>query len=86
MLPFLQPKRITSIIVQRANKSNLHDVKPEHEIEKDEEHLGLEACAEDLLKAIDERSIMGIKKALKNAFEILDSEPHVEGPHIEEEE
>lgn len=41
------------------------------------------ACARDLLRAIEAKSVKGIADALYDAFTIMDSEPHVEGEHVE---
>lgn len=41
----------------------------------------LEICAEDLHNAMKAGNIKGIAEALRAAFEILESEPHEEGPH-----
>jgi hypothetical protein len=46
---------------------------------------GLEAAAEDLIVAVGAKDAAGVAEALRNAFSILDSEPHEEGDHTEEE-
>ena len=48
--------------------------------------MGLEAAADDLIKAIHARDASMVVEALRNAFTILDSEPHEEGDHTGEEE
>lgn len=45
---------------------------------------GLEAAGTDLLRAINAKNPKAIAAALRAAFEILDSMPHVEGEHLEE--
>lgn len=54
--------------------------------DKDSDFDGLEAAADDIMRA----SAAGDKKAyaaaLRAAFEILDSEPHVEGEHLNEQD
>jgi hypothetical protein len=45
----------------------------------------LEMCADDLNHAIKADDTKGIAAALRAAFDLLDSEPHVEGPHTNEE-
>jgi hypothetical protein len=47
---------------------------------------GIEACAQDLTNAIHAHDIKAVAAALKSAFELLDSEPHSEGPHTNEPE
>ncbi len=44
----------------------------------------MEAVAEDLLRAFKSDHVKGIAEALHAAFEIYDSKPHVEGPHLKE--
>ena len=83
MLPFLIPKKAVGVIVARRGKGDLHNVKPEQDLNTKHSHLI--PHAEDLLQSIDERSVNGIAKALHNAFDQSESEPHHEGPHIEEE-
>lgn len=45
----------------------------------------LEICAEDLKQALKADDTKAIAEALRAAFDLLDSEPHVEGPHTNEE-
>lgn len=42
----------------------------------------LESAAEDLVKAVHSKDIKGVAIALRAAFDLCDSEPHKEGPHI----
>ena len=74
-LPFLNKSKeaSTSAPVEPVRR------KPDNE----EEYDGLHACAEDLKQALDEGDTKAIASALRAAFEILDSEPHEEGPHTE---
>jgi len=51
----------------------------------EEGHDTLHACAEELIEAIHSKDVAGAVAALKAIFEELDSEPHAEGPHTEEE-
>jgi hypothetical protein len=39
-------------------------------------------CSMDILRAIHEKDPKALASALKDVFEILDSQPHEEGPHI----
>jgi len=45
------------------------------------DNAGVEAAAQDLIDAIGKGDKSGVAAALKNAFAILDAEPHSEGPH-----
>lgn len=77
-LPFLQPKKIVSVIVARRGKSSM-EVNPEVSAPGSEMDMGLKEAATDLLRALDEKSPLGVASALKAAFEILDSsEPEQE--------
>ncbi len=60
--------------------------KPDAEPKQDQEDSGLEMAAEDLLRAHASNDKKAVAAALRAAFQILDSEPHVEGPHEEDQE
>lgn len=45
----------------------------------------LEMIAEELIAAVKEGNTKGVVEALRGAFLTLDSEPHVEGEHLDEE-
>lgn len=77
----MQPKKISTLIIARRGKSDIQDVKPEVAMNPSEDDMALHSAAEDLMRAIDDRSISAIAKAFKAGFLICDSEPHVEGPH-----
>lgn len=79
MLPFLDKKKIVSVIVNKRGR-DIHDVKPE--ISKDV-NPKLESACEDILLAIDDKSVIDLASAIKAAFQALDSEPHVEGEHLQ---
>lgn len=82
MLPFLKakPKSAGVTTEYRAPDGGFQDEAPSNDLE------GLEACGEDLCKAIEAKDYKGIASALKAAFDILESAPHAEGPHTEESE
>ena len=83
MLPFLKPKHIADVIV--ASKKPGGEVSNDHE-EESEEIEPMKACAEDLIKAVHDKDVDAVAQALHAAFEIADSMPHEEGPHIEGDE
>lgn len=87
-LPFLPNKKIVSIVVSRRNKSqDLNGAASEMEApENEEKDPSLQAACEDLLKAIDNKSVHDLYNAISDAFHALEEMPHEEGPHIEEEE
>lgn len=77
ILPFLDKKTAqTGVIV----KQRAPDEKPE---ESQGDDSGIHACAEDLIHAIHNKDIKAAAEAIKAAFEILDAQPHEEGPHVE---
>jgi len=83
MLPFLKSKQkmqsgISMPVEYRKSDSKSEDM-------PDEGSMALEMAAKDLMKGIHSSDHKLIASALRSAFEILDSMPHEEGPHIEEE-
>lgn len=83
MLPFLNSKKITSIIMARKDKPDLHDAKSEVSMGDKESDAGMESAAQDILSAIDSRSVKDLANALRSAFSLLDNdecdEPSLEG-------
>jgi hypothetical protein len=81
MLPFLKKKNApqTGVIVQTRNP----DEKPDENQEDNSD--GIQACAQDLLTAIQSSDTRSMADAIKAAFEILDAAPHKEGRHTNEE-
>lgn len=66
MLPFLRKPKASGLIVEqrKADKPN--------------EPSEMDACAQDLLSAIEAKDVKGIAAALQAAFELADSQPHEE--------
>lgn len=84
MLPFLNNKKSSiagSIIEKRKPDGGLAQVEPE---ESNDE--GLEACAQDILSAVEAKDLKALVSSLKSFFEICDSTPHKEGDPIENSE
>lgn len=79
MLPFLKVKPQAGIM------SSVRKPDGSSEMESDSNE-GLSACAADLIRAIHSKDEESVASALKAAFEILDSQPHEEGPHTNEEQ
>lgn len=86
MLPFLEPKKTVSVIMSRRGKSPDVEVNPEVEAPDSEIDSNLKAAAEDMLRALESKSVIDLAKSLKAAFEICDASPHAEGEHTNEEE
>ena len=51
---------------------------------KESDNSAIEACAEQLIKSIKSNDIKGAAQAMQDAFDIMDSAPHIEGPHLNE--
>ncbi len=77
MLPFLKKQK------QMAGVS-MEYRKPDQKPEQNQEQDGLEMCAQDMLSAHASADKKALASALRAAFAILESEPHHEGPHTEE--
>lgn len=84
MLPFLEPKHMSTTIIARRGKPDL-EASPEKDMTEDIDP-GLKEAAEDLMRAVESKSVIDVAKALKSAFEICDAYPHQEGEHTNEEE
>lgn len=77
MLPFLQRKS------DSASSSEPVD----HQLrEPDDGEVGIHSAAEDLCNAVHSRDIKAVAAALRAAFELMDEQPHVEGPHLPEDD
>ena len=69
MLPFLEPKKITSIIIARRHKPDL-EANPEMEAPGHEDvHPALKDAAADILSAMEHRSVIDLAKALQSAYD-----------------
>lgn len=79
--PFMSKKKTVGLIVEHRQPDG--NIQESHSTD-DEEHAHI-AAAEDILRAIKDNDPRHLALALKAAFEIFDSEPHVEGPHENEE-
>lgn len=78
MLPFLKSKPQVAGIMTIERKPD--------ESAESQEDSGLMSAAKDLLSAIESKDHKAIAMAIKAAFTILDSEPHDEGEHTNENE
>ena len=79
-LPFMKPKQVAGLIIQHRNPDGKPDSAPE-----DQQDQALESAAEDLILQFTPKTVESVAAALRAAFEIVDSEPHEEGPHDEPE-
>lgn len=80
MLPFLKAKPAGSVVVYKTKSDG--DSMPEKE--EGGHPPELISAAEDLIKAVASKDASAVADAIYAAFSYCDSEPHIEGPHIEE--
>lgn len=73
MLPFLDSKKMSSVIMKKQSPSG--EVKPAEDIPADSLHM---AC-EDLLSAIEAKDPSAMANALSAAFSMLDDDEMDEG-------
>lgn len=76
MLPFLKNKQEGSYSEEDDPIKRKSD-----EGEDESEYDMLESAAEDLISAVHSKDVKAVCSALRAAFEMLDSQPHEEGPH-----
>jgi hypothetical protein len=79
VLPFLKLKD-RSVAGGILTKTRTPDEKPS---EESNDIDSIEVCAKDLIRAVHGQDAKGAAEAIRSAFQILDSEPHEEGPHVE---
>lgn len=78
MLPFLKYSKEAS--VSMAPES----IKRKSDSPEESEYDPMHSAADDLISAVHSKDTKATADALRAAFELADSEPHHEGPHIEE--
>lgn len=74
MLPFLKKDKEASVSIPVDIKKR----DPDEESEFD----SLESASQDLIDAVHSKDAKAAAIAWRAGFDILDSEPHVEGPHL----
>lgn len=92
-LPFLAEGTNISapIFLKKTKESGISGIimkhrKPDESAEQPEENQALKSAARDILDAVESRDVDRLESAIRAAFQICDSEDHVEGEHIEEEQ
>lgn len=75
MLPFLQPKKMSSIIMAKARPGG--PVEPI--AEEGSEAPELMAAVEDFIGAVHAKDVAGAAAALRSAFDCCESMPHAGG-------
>ena len=82
MLPFFKPRKSAGVMVSSVK---MNGEKGEEHMEGEEDQ-GLMAASEELIRAVRQGDVEACARAWRAGFQILDSEPHEEGPHTNEEE
>lgn len=84
MLPFLKKK---DGFVASSTPLTIHR-EPDQSSEQSEQKdmRGVELAMEDFCKALEQKDYKSMAEALRSAFDILDAQPHEEGPHLNESE
>ena len=77
MLPFLKPKNVAGLIIQKRSADP--SVSPQ-EGPEDEQDQGLTSAAEDLIRAIHAKDAQSVAAAIRAAFEMLDGDESHEDP------
>jgi hypothetical protein len=77
MLPFLKHTKEASVAETDGK------IKRKSDSEDVQEYDSLESAVSELYEAMKKDDVKAGCIALRSAFQILDSEPHEEGPHVE---
>jgi hypothetical protein len=78
MLPVLDKKKIASVLIARRNKSGAREAEqPAEQVSED-----LERIAEQIIAAVGAQDAKALARALTDAFQLVDAQPHSEGEHI----
>ncbi len=79
-LPFLRKKQVAGLIMAKRKPDGSNEVmeNQEEKSEQDYDSSDLKACAEDLIRAVENKDVDGVAAALKAAHDICDSQPHEE--------
>lgn len=73
MLPFLKNKHEGSM--------SENDEPLKRKPDQEQEYDMLESASEELISAVHSKDVKAVCSALRSAFQMLDMEPHEEGPH-----
>lgn len=76
MLPFLQKKNQTGLLVTQRSPDGSNSPVENQEPESDD----IEACAQELIAAVHAKDAPAAARAIRDAFSILQSEPESEEP------
>ena len=82
MLPFMKPKAQAGILTTYRKSDSEEPQAPTDQ----ELYSETEGIAEDIMRAINMKDAKALAEAMKDMFDVLDSQPHEEGPHLNESE
>ena len=82
MLPFFAKKKEASV----SAPPSVIRREADEPLDMDDDEQMLMHVAHELIESVHKRNTEHFILALRAAFQILDSEPHEEGPHLENEE
>ncbi len=75
LLPFLKKKSIAGLIISKRKPDGAGNEEQHTEGNEDE---GLDACSEALIRAVTSKDAKAVSAALRDAFMVLESQPHEE--------
>lgn len=78
MLPFMKNK-------DASVSMPVDTIKREPDEGKESEYDGLESAMQELHSSLMNKDYKGAAEIFRSCFDLLDSEPHVEGPHLNKE-
>lgn len=68
--PFQDKDKKVGVIVSESRSDSGRD-----------RNIALEVAAEELLRAVEKKDVVALASALRNAVQLVELEPHLEGPH-----
>lgn len=74
MLPFLEPKKVAGGIISQRGKPDLA-VNPETPAPDSDVDPAMQSIGEDILRAVNDKSPIGIAKALQASWDIYMNQP-----------
>lgn len=80
LIPFLKNRNasVAGLIIKNRAPNT-----PDPEENQEDTSTGIEYCAQDLIEAVHNKDVLAVSQALKDAFQILESQPHEEDQSIE---
>lgn len=70
MLPFLQPKKMASVMMAKRKKDGSHEI--QHE--EGGHHPALMSAADDLIRAVHSKDSHGVASAMKAGHEVMNAQ------------